>query len=111
MFWAVDEISQVHVWQLLGQADRVEGVARWTENGTELRRTVLEALHRILAVVENHAAEGVVDAVVHVVAELPAADGLADDLGNGSGGGRHEEPSGLRENLDWMRKQAVQLLD
>src|SRR4029077_16356548 len=66
------------------------------------------ALERILAVVENHSAERMVDAVVQVVAELPAAHGLADDLSNGRRGGSHEETAGLRENLDRMRKEAVQ---
>ena len=68
----------------------------------------LKLFRWILAVVEDHAAEGVIDAVVEVVAELAAADGLADDLGDGGGGGGHQEPPRLGENLDRLRKQAVQ---
>ena len=37
--------------------------------------------------VEDHAAVGVIDTVIEVVAELAATDGLADDLRDcGSGG-------------------------
>jgi hypothetical protein len=36
----------------------------------------------ILAMVKNHPAIGVIDAIIEVVAELAAADGLADDLSN-----------------------------
>src|SRR5262245_51813496 len=62
----------------------------------------------ILAVVEKHAAERVVDAVVQVVAQLATADCLADDLGEASRGGSDKETAGFGEDLDWLRKKAVQ---
>ena len=82
----VDQFAQIHVGQLLGQADSVEGIARRAEDRTELRGAFLEAFQMILAVVEDHAAVGVIDAVIEVVAELAATDGFADDLGDGGGG-------------------------
>ena len=59
--------------------------------------------------VEDHAAEGVIDAVIEVVAELAAADGLADDLGDGGGGGGDEEPPRLGEDLDRLGKEPIEL--
>ena len=96
----VDQFAQVHIGQLLGQADGVEGVARGAEDGTELCGAFPEAFQAVLAVVEDHAAVGVIDAVVEVIAELAATDRLADDLRDGGGGGGDEEPPRLRENLD-----------
>ena len=50
-----------------------------------------------------------IDAVIEVVAKLAATDGLADDLGDGSGGGGDQESPRLGENLDRLGKKAVQL--
>ena len=56
--------------------------------------------------VEDDAREGVIDAVVDVVAELAVADGLADDLGHQRGGGGHQEPARLGQDLDVLRGTA-----
>src|SRR5262249_7015006 len=104
---AVDVVAGVQVQQLFGEADGVERVAGRAEHRAKLQRPFLEALEVILAVVEDHAAEGVVDAVVQVVAELAAAHGLADDLGDRGGGGGDEEPPRLGEDLKGRREKAV----
>src|SRR5262249_25253978 len=59
--------------------------------------------------IEDHAAEGVVNAVVEVIAEFAAAHGLADDLGHGGAGGGDKEAPRFGEYLYGCRKQAVQL--
>ena len=81
----VDQFAQLHVGQLLGQADGIEGVAGGAKDGAELRGAFSEAFQVVLAVVEDHAAVCVIDAIIDVVAELTATDGLADDLGHGGG--------------------------
>src|SRR4029453_5489144 len=107
--FGVDEFAEMHVGQLLGQADSVEGVAGGAKDGAELRGAFFEAFQVVLAVVEDHAAVGVIDAVIKVVAELAATDGLADDLSDSGGGGGDQESPRLGENLDRLGKQAVQL--
>src|SRR5262245_47865780 len=97
--FGVDEFAQIHIGQLLGQADGVEGVAGGAKDGAELRGTFPEAFQVVLAVIEDHAAVGVIDAVIEVVAELAATDGLADDLGNGGGSGGDQESPWLSKNL------------
>ncbi len=62
-----------------------------------------------MAVVENHARIGVIDAVIDVVTPLPVAIRLADHRRHRYRRRRHEEPSGLGEDFDVFRKQAVQL--
>ena len=59
--------------------------------------------------IEDHAAERVIDAVVDVVAELAVADGLADDLGDGRGRRGDQESARLGEDFDLLREQAVDL--
>ena len=59
--------------------------------------------------VKNHPAIGVIDAIIEVVAELAAADGLADDLSNSGGGGCDQKAPRLGENLNGLGKEAVQL--
>ena len=100
----VDQVAQIHVGELLGQADGVEGVAGGAKDGAELRGAFPEAFQVVLAVVEDHAAVCVIDAVIEIVAELAATDGLADDLGDGGGGGGDQEPPRLGENLDRLGK-------
>ena len=53
--------------------------------------------------------EGVIDAVVDVVAGLAVAHGLADDARDGGGGGGHQEAARLGQDLDVRREQAVDL--
>ena len=72
-------------------------------------RAVLEGLEVVLAVVEDDAGEGVVHAVVDVVAALAVADGLADHLGHQRGGGGHQEPARLGEDFDVLREEPVEL--
>ena len=97
---AVDVVAQVEFGQFLGQRDRVQRVAGRAEDRADLRRPLLERLEVVLAVVEDDAGEGVVDAVVEVVAAFAVAAGLADHLGDGRAGGGHEEPARLGQNLD-----------
>src|SRR5262245_25129622 len=61
---AIDVVARVHVRQLLGEANGVERVAGRAEYRAKLPRPLPEALEVILAVIEDHAAESVVDAVV-----------------------------------------------
>ena len=104
----VDEVAELQVRQLLRQADRVERVTGRAEDGAELRRPFLETLQRVLAVVEDHAAERLVDAVVDVVTEFALADGLADDLGDGRRRRRDQEAAGFGEDFDLRREQAIE---
>src|SRR5262249_9457885 len=101
----VDVIAQFHVRQLLRQADRVQRVTGWPEHGTEKGRPLRKALQRILAVIEDHAAERLIDTVVDVVTELAATYGLPDDLGNCRGCRGNQKSPRLSQNLDWIRKQ------
>ena len=96
---AVDQVAQFQVGQLLGQRDRVQGVAGRAEDRADLRRALLEGLDVVLAVVEDDAGEGVVHAVVDVVALLAVAHGLADDLGHQRRGRGHQEAAGLGQDL------------
>src|SRR5262249_52955989 len=105
---AVEVFAQVEVRKLLGQADRVEGVAGGAEDGADLRGTLFEALEMVLAVVEDDPAEGVVDAVIEVVTEFAAPDCLADDLDQGRGRGGHEEAPRFGKDLDRVWKEPVQ---
>ena len=98
--FGVDQIAHLQVRELLGQADGIEGVARGAEDGADLSGTFLETFQVVLAVVKDHAAIGVIDAVIDVVAKLAVADGLADDLGDGGGGGGHQETPWLSEDFD-----------
>src|SRR4029077_13680552 len=95
--------------ELFSQADRIKRVACRAEDRADLNGSLFEAPQRILAVIENDAAECVVNAVIQVVAEPPVANGLSDDLRDRGGGGRHQETPGLRKNIDRLRKEAVQL--
>jgi hypothetical protein len=65
-----------------------------------LRRAFLERLQVIMAVVENDAGEGVIHAVVDVVAEFAVAHGLADDFRDGGRGGRAEGNGPARRESD-----------
>ena len=81
MFWRVDEVAEFQVRQLFREADRVERVAGRSEDRTELRRPVLErSSAEYWQWSKIDAAEGLVDAVVDVVAQLPSRTRLADDL-------------------------------
>src|SRR5262245_40507524 len=94
----VDQFADFKVGQLLGQTDGVKGIARGTEDRANLSGAFLEAFQRVLAMVEDHAAVGVIDAVIEVVAELAAPDSFADYLGDGGGGRGDQEPPRLGEN-------------
>ena len=59
--------------------------------------------------VKDDAAEGVINAVVNVVAGLAVAHRFADDRRDGCGGGGHKEPARLGQDLDGFRKEAVNL--
>src|SRR5262245_29845082 len=69
---AVEIVAGIHVRQLLGKGDGVQRVACWSENRANLQRSLLEALEAILTVIEDYAAEGVVNAIVQIEAEFAA---------------------------------------
>ncbi len=69
----------------------------------------LKLLHGVLGVIKDHAAIGVIDAVVEIVTKLAAADGLADDLGDGGGGGGDQETPRLSKDFDRFGEKPVQL--
>src|SRR5271167_4340940 len=78
--FGVQTFAHFQVRKLLRQADGVKGIAGGAEDGTNLRRPPLEAFQGVLGVVKDHAAEGVIYAVIEIVAELSTAESLADDL-------------------------------
>ena len=77
---AVYQIPQLQIGQRLGLGYRVQRIAGGAEHGAELCGAFPERLHRVQAVVEEHAGERLVDPVVEVVASLPVPVRLADDL-------------------------------
>src|SRR5580704_17053154 len=105
----VDQFADLHVRELLGQTDGVEGVARGTADGTDLAGTFLETFQRVLGVVKDRTAIGVVDAVVEIVTKLAPADGLADDPGDGGGGRGDQKTPWFSKNFDRFGEKAVQL--
>jgi len=50
---------------------------------------IFEGFEVVLAVIEDNAGEGVIDAVIDVIAEFAVAHGLADDLRNRHRSCRH----------------------
>src|SRR5215831_51713 len=62
----------------------------------------------VLAMIKDHAAEGVIHAVINVIAKLPSADGLAYDLGNRCGGGSDQKATRFSKDFDRLGKQTVQ---
>ena len=104
----VNQFASIHVGKLFDQTDGVERVASGAKDGAELRGVFPKAFQVVLAVVEDHAAVGLIDAVIEIVAELAATDGLADDLCNGSGRRGDQKPPRLGENLNRLGKKAVQ---
>src|SRR5215813_15388516 len=63
----------------------------------------------VLAVVEDHAAVGMIDTVIEIVAELATTDSLADDLCDRGGGRGDQKPPGFSKNFDGCGKKAIQL--
>ena len=57
--------------------------------------------------VEDNAAESVINAVIDVVTRLAVANSFADDRSDGCRSSCHEEPSGLGEDLDFLGKKAI----
>src|SRR5215471_16064514 len=101
----IDELAQFHVGQLLRQADSVEGVARRTEDRADLGRPLPETFQMVLAVVEDHAAIGMIDTAIEIVAELATTDSLVDDLCDCGGGRGDQKPPGLSKNFDGAGKR------
>src|SRR5580765_5944658 len=66
----VDQIVDLQVRQLLGLNDRIHAVAGLSEYGAHLAIAAFDRFDAVLAVVEDDAGEGMVDAVVDVVAGL-----------------------------------------
>ena len=78
--FGVDEVADLQVRELLGEADGIEGVAGRAEDRADLRGAFLETFHGLLGMIEEQAAIGMIDAVVEIVTKLSATHGLADDL-------------------------------
>src|SRR5664280_3594308 len=97
---AEDEVVALKLGQILRHRDHIERVAGRAEDGTEVRRPLLERLDRILAVIKDDAGIGVIDAVVDVIAGFAVAHGLADDLRHRVPRAGHEKTARLGENLD-----------
>src|SRR5262249_36364525 len=104
----VQQVAKVHVGQLLCEADGVECVTCRAKNGTELGGTLLEAPHRVLTVIEDHAAERLIDAIVDVITELSTTHGFPNDLADGGRSRGHEKPSGFGEDLDRWGKESIE---
>jgi hypothetical protein len=107
--FGVDEIANLQDRELLGQADGIERVARGAEDGADLSRTILETSKAVLGVVKDHAAIGVIDAVVEIVTKSALANGFAYDLGDGGGGGGDQETPRLSKDFDRFGEKTVQL--
>jgi hypothetical protein len=58
-----------------------------------------ETFQWVLAVFKDDAAIGLIDTVIKVVGKLSAADGLADDAGDGCGGRSDQEPARQGEEI------------
>src|SRR5438128_1876876 len=91
----VHQVVDFQIRELLGLHDRIHAVAGLAEDGTHLAITGLDRLDAVLAVIEDDAGEGVVNAVVDVVARLAVAVRLADDARDGGGSGGDEEAAGF----------------
>jgi hypothetical protein len=107
--FGVDQLAHLHVRELLGKADSIESIACWAEDRADLSGTFLETFQVVLGVVKDDAAIGVIDAVIEIVTKLAAADGLADDLGDGCGRGGDQEPPRLSKDFDRFGEKSVQL--
>src|SRR5262249_39164677 len=105
----VHEIPEGKVRQLFRQADRIEGVTSGPVHGADLNGTLLEAPQRILAMIENHPAKRVIHAIIEVVADLAVTKGFADDLRARGSRGRDQETPRFRQNLQWGRKEPIEL--
>ena len=105
----IDQILDFQFGQMFMLRNHIQPVAGLAEHGADLGLAFFERLQVILAMVEDDAAERVVNAVVDVVARSAVAHGLADDAGDAGCGAGDEEPSRLGENLDVGGKQPVNL--
>src|SRR5215813_3943491 len=94
---------------MLCEADRVNGIARRAKDRAKLGRRLFETLQVILAVIEDHPVEGLVDAVIEIIAELAPANCFADDFGHSGGGGCDEEPPWLGKDFDRFWEKPVKL--
>ena len=81
----------------------------WPKTARDLGLAALERLEVVLAVVEDDARKGVVDAVVDVVAGPAVAHRLADHACDRGRGRRHQEAAGLGQDLHVLREQPADL--
>ena len=105
--FAINQVVQLQIGQILGQRDGVQGVAGLAEDGADFGRAALEGFEVVLAMIEDDAREGVVNPVVNVIAGLAVAAGLADDLGDGGGGGSDHEAARFGDEVGVLGKEAV----
>lgn len=105
---SIKKFPKFQVGELFSETDGVKSVAGRPKNSAELRRAFLKTFHVIHAVVENDTRVGVIDTVIYVVAELAAANRLADDFGDCGAGGRDKKAPWLRKNLDRFWEKSVE---
>src|ERR1039458_6333208 len=103
----VHKIAHLHVRKLGGEGDGIKCVARGAEDGAYLCGPLFETSHTVLAVVKDHAAIGVVDAVIDIVTKLATAERLADDLGDGGGSRCNQETPRLSEDFNRLDRKSV----
>src|SRR2546427_2799788 len=63
----INQILDFQVWQFFGERDGVQRITGLPEHRADLPFAALECLQMILAMIENDAAEGVINAVVNVI--------------------------------------------
>ena len=106
--FAVDQVTNLQVGQFLRLRNYVQRIARRAEDRGYFPRAPPERVHRVLAVVEQDAREGMIDPVIYVVAALAVALRFPYDSRHKRGRGRDHEASRLRQNLKVLREEAVQ---
>src|SRR5580765_4720739 len=105
----INQVLDLEFWEFLGQRNRIQRIARLPENRADFRLPFLEGLQVILAMIENDPAEGVINAVVDVVAGFAVTHCLADDARDGRGCSSYQETARLRQDLNIPREQPVDL--
>src|SRR5262249_22651775 len=74
----IDQVLDFQFRQYFRKGDSIERVTRLPEYGTDLLLADLEGLQMVLAMVENDATEGVINAVINIVARFAVAYGATD---------------------------------
>src|SRR5437870_4421709 len=104
----INQVLNFQLRQFLGKRDRIERIAGLAKDSADLGFPFFERFEVILAMIENNAGKGVIDAVVNVIAPLAIPDGFANNARHGSRRRGHEKSPWLGENLQVLREKAVQ---